>query len=135
MPDPGQGSLDLMQRTGVMPALGQAPMANLRRGKLIARALLDLGRPDPQQPQVIERAEAFLGLEEQENGIPPHGLGQKRLHVPGVGDHHIIRLKLINRPAISRLDSGHVPARLVKFQWPRSRPAHSPATRPMPQAG
>ena len=52
----------LMQRPGVMPALGQTPMANLRRGELVAWALFDLGRPSSQQPQVIERAKAFLGL-------------------------------------------------------------------------
>ena len=72
-----------MQCAGMMPAFGQALVADLGRGELIPRALFDLRRPDPEQPQIIERAKAFLGLHEQNRRIPAHGLGQVRLHVPG----------------------------------------------------
>ena len=41
--DPGQRALDLVQRPGMMPALGQAAVADLGRGELVARALPDAG--------------------------------------------------------------------------------------------
>ncbi len=106
-------------------------MTNLRRGKLIARTLLDLGRTDAQQSQIVERAEAFLGLEQQENAVTAHGLGQQRLHVPGIGDRHKIRLKLIDRTAISPLNLRDIPRRPIKFQrLARNQPIRGHAADP-----
>ena len=113
-PDAGQLALGAMQRTGMPPALGQAAAANLGRGKLVARALLDLVRPGRQQPQVIERADILLGLVEQVVGISAHRLGQIRLHVPGIGDHDIIGRERIDGLAKPCLNRGDVPARVVK---------------------
>jgi len=80
----------------MMPALSQALMANLWRGELIPRALLDLRRPDPDEPKIIERAKAFLGLHEQKVLVPAQGLRQRRLHIPGVRKNNIIRPKRIH---------------------------------------
>ena len=62
--DPRQLALCAVQRSGITPAFGQTAAADLRRGELIARELLDLIRPGCQQPQVIERADVLLRLEE-----------------------------------------------------------------------
>ena len=74
--DSGQGSFRLVERPRSLAALRQAAAADLGRGKLVARALRELSGSPEQQPQVIERAKAFLGLEPQQVGVFPHGLGQ-----------------------------------------------------------
>ena len=113
-PDARQLALGAMQRPGMPPALGQAAATNVGRGKLVARALLDLVRPGRQQPQVIERADILLGLVEQVIGIAAYRLGQIRLHVPGIGDHDVIGRKRIDGLAKPCLNRGDVPARVVK---------------------
>jgi hypothetical protein len=113
-PDPGQLAFDAMQRTRMPPALGQAATTNLRRSKLVAWALLHLIRPRSQQSQVIERTDVLLSLVEQEVREPAHGLRQERLHVPRVGDDHVVGRKIIDGPAVSRLDLGDIPARIVE---------------------
>ena len=85
-----------MQRSGMLAALGKALVANLWRCELIPGTLLDARGSDPEQPQIIERAKALLGLLEQNRRITAHGVEQVRLHVPSVGDNDVIRLERIN---------------------------------------
>ena len=135
----------------MMPAFGQALVANLGRGELVAGALLDLGRPDSEQPQVIERAKAFLGLHEQNRRIAAHRLGQVRLHVPGVGNDHIIRRERIDRArnrwrivgTFHSLSANSMAWRSVAPSLPLSsgppssalRPPSFPTSLPIPHAG
>jgi hypothetical protein len=100
----------------MMPALEQATATYLGIGKLIAGALFDRLRPLCQQAQIVERAEALERLKPQIVRKPLHGFGQDQLHVPGIGDDHVIRIKRPDGSAVASLDRIEFPARPVKLQ-------------------
>ncbi len=106
----------LVKSARVMPAFGKTLMADLGRGELVAWALLNLGRADSDKPQVIERAKTFQGLDVQQARVPAHGLGQVRLHVPGIGDDDIIRRERIHRGAKPLPDGRNIPVTLGEFE-------------------
>ncbi len=135
-PDPRKSALELVQRPGVMPALGQAAVAALGTHKLVLRALLNLVGSPGQQPQIVERADVFLCLDQQEVRIRAQRLGQQRLHVPRIGDDDIIGVELFHRPAVPHLDLAHIPVRRLKLDDRRRAQqligdaANSPARKP-----
>jgi hypothetical protein len=73
-----------MQRPGEASTFRNASVALARRGKLVKRTLAEPPIAIGEQPDVVERAQAFLRLKSQDVRIALDGLGQQRLKVPRV---------------------------------------------------
>jgi hypothetical protein len=91
-------------------------MAGVGRGQLVPRALRGRAGLGGEEAEVVERTEALQRLEPEEIGVAAHGLGEDRLHVPGVGDEDVVGAEGIDGLVEAVADRVGVPGAVAEVE-------------------